>query len=244
MCGHQIVEMGLARLYRVTLDRSLLEQARFFLEQRGRHESRALYPYADDPGYSQDHLPVLEQTEAVGHAVRAAYMYCGMADVAALLPDAAYAEAIKTIWEDVVESKIYLTGGIGARHRGEAFGSAFELPNATAYAETCASIGSVMWNHRLFLLTGDSQYCDVLEQTLYNGLLSGVSLGGDRVLLHEPAGIRREVPVQPRERRPAALVRRLLLPDQPVPLLSVDPWLHLCDEGTGALRQPVRFKPR
>ena len=186
MCGHQIVEMGLARLYRVTLDRSLLMQARFFLEQRGRHESRPLYTYADDPGYSQDHLPVLEQTEAVGHAVRAAYMYCGMADMAALLPDPAYADAVKTIWEDVVQSKIYLTGGIGARHKGEAFGSAFELPNATAYAETCASIGSVMWNHRLFLLTGDSKYCDVLEQTLYNRLLSGVSLRGDQFFYANP----------------------------------------------------------
>ena len=103
--------------------------ARFFLEERGRHESRPLYTYADNPGYCQDHLPVREQREAVGHAVRAAYMYCGMADVAALLPDAAYADAIKAIWRDVRESKIYLTGGIGARHKGEAFGTAFELPN-------------------------------------------------------------------------------------------------------------------
>ena len=154
MCGHQIVEMGLARLYRVTMDRKLLEQARFFLEQRGRHETRPLYTYADDPCYCQDHLPVLAQREAAGHAVRAAYMYSGMADVAALWPDKSYADAIESIRRDVVQSKIYLTGGIGARHRGEAFGAAFELPNAGAYAETCAAIGSVMWNHRLFLLSG------------------------------------------------------------------------------------------
>ena len=154
MCGHQIVEMGLARLYRITQDRSLLETARFFLEERGRHESRPLYSYADNPGYSQDHIPVREQSEAVGHAVRAAYMYCGMADVAALFPDDGYAAAITAIWRDVVGSKTYLTGGIGARHKGEAFGSSFELPNLTAYAETCAAIGSVLWNHRLFLLTG------------------------------------------------------------------------------------------
>ena len=178
MCGHQIVEMGLARLYRITMDRGLLEQARFFLEQRGRHETRPQYTYAEDPCYCQDHLPVLAQREAAGHAVRAAYMYCGMADVAALLPDRAYADAIKSIWQDVVGSKIYLTGGIGARHRGESFGGAYELPSATSYSETCAAIGSVMWNHRLFLLTGESAYCDVMEQTLYNGLLSGVSLGG------------------------------------------------------------------
>jgi DUF1680 family protein len=186
MCGHQIVEMGLARLYRVTKDRRFLDQARFFLEQRGHHEGRALYQYEENPGYCQDHAPVVDQREAVGHAVRAAYMYCGMADVAALLPDGAYAEAIEAIWRDVVESKIYLTGAIGARHRGEAFGEAFELPNLTAYGETCASIGSVMWNHRLFLLTGDSRYIDVVEQTLYNGLLAGVSLGGDEYFYTNP----------------------------------------------------------
>jgi len=186
MCGHQIVEMGLARLYRATGDRRYLEQARFFLEQRGRHDGRIQYLYEENPGYCQDHAPVAEQREAVGHAVRAAYMYCGMADVAALLPDRAYAEAIKAIWRDVVQSKIYLTGAIGARHRGEAFGETFELPNVTAYGETCASIGSVMWNHRLFLLTGDARYVDVMEQTLYNRLLSGVSLRGDEYFYANP----------------------------------------------------------
>ena len=186
MCGHQIVEMGLARLYRITRDRAYLEAARRFLEERGRHETRPLYEYAGNPGYCQDHAPVREQREAVGHAVRAAYMYCGMADVAALLPDAEYARAIEAIWRDVVESKIYLTGGIGARHTGEAFGDAWELPNQTAYSETCASIGSVMWNHRLFLLTGEAKYVDVLEQTLYNGLLSGVSLQGDEFFYVNP----------------------------------------------------------
>ncbi len=186
VCGHQIVEMGLARLYRVTNERRYLAQARFFLEQRGRHEGRAPYMYEENPGYCQDHLPVVAQREAVGHAVRAAYMYCGMADVAALLPDRAYAEAIEAIWRDVAGSKIYLTGAIGARHRGEAFGEAFELPNGTAYGETCASIGSVMWNHRLFLLTGNSRSIDVLEQTLYNGLLAGVSLAGDEYFYTNP----------------------------------------------------------
>jgi len=184
--GHPIIEMGLARLYRITLDRVHLETARFLLEERGRHETRPLYTFVDNPGYCQDHLPVLEQREAVGHAVRAVYLYCGMADMAALLPDPAYAAAIESIWRDVVESKIYLTGGLGARHTGEAFGDSFELPNLTAYGETCASIGSVMWNHRLFLLTGDSKYYDVLEQTLYNGLLSGVSLQGDEYFYTNP----------------------------------------------------------
>jgi len=186
MDGHPIVEMGLARLYRVTGDRGYLEQAQFFLEQRGRHDSRPLYMFAENPGYCQDHVPVREQGSAVGHAVRAMYMYCGMADVAALLPEPTYADAIRDIWRDAVGSKLYLTGGVGARHKGEAFGEAFELPNDTAYAETCASIGSVMWNHRLFLLTGESMYYDVLEQTLYNALLSGVSLSGDEYFYVNP----------------------------------------------------------
>ncbi len=184
--GHQIIEMGLASLYRLTGERGYLETARFFLEQRGRHETRPLYQYEENPGYCQDHLPVLEQREAVGHAVRAVYMYSGMADAAALLSDPAYTRALDAIWRSVVESRIYLTGGLGARHRGEAFGEAFELPNATAYAETCAAIGSVQWNHRLFLLTGESRFYDVLEQTLYNRLLSGVSLKGDEFFYANP----------------------------------------------------------
>ena len=181
MDGHPIVEMGLARLYRVTAERGYLEQAWFFLEQHGRHDSRTLYTYAGNPGYSQDHQPVREQRTAVGHAVRAMYLYCGMADVAALLPDASYAEAIRAIWQDVTGSKVYLTGGLGARHQGEAFGDAFELPNDTAYSETCSSIGSVMWDQKLFLLTGESMYYDFLEQTLYNALLAGVSLSGTSI---------------------------------------------------------------
>lgn len=184
--GHQIIEMGLARLYRITGDRGYLDAARFFLEERGRHDTRKPYSYADNPGYCQDHVPVLEQREAVGHAVRAVYMYCGMADIAALVPDSAYAEAIKAVWRDVTGSKIYLTGGLGGRHTGEAFGEAYELPNAEAYNETCAAIGSVMWNHRLFLLTGRAEYLDVLEQTLYNGLLSGVSLSGSEYFYVNP----------------------------------------------------------
>ena len=132
---------------------------------------------------------MVEQRDAVGHAVRAAYMYAAMVDVAALDADPLYREAAQRIWEDVVFRKLYLTGGIGARHEGEAFGDAFELPNRTAYAETCASIANVYWSHRLFLLTGDAKYVDVLERTLYNAALAGVSLEGDTVLLPEPAGV-------------------------------------------------------
>ena len=128
--------------------------------------------------YSQAHKPVVEQDEAVGHAVRAAYMYSGMADVAALANDSSYIRAIDRIWENIVRKKYYITGGIGATGSGEAFGKNYELPNMSAYCETCAAIGNVYMNYRLFLLHGESKYYDVLERTLYNGLISGVSLDG------------------------------------------------------------------
>ena len=134
----------------------------------------------------QSHKPVLEQDEAVGHAVRAGYMYSGMADVAAITGDSSYVRAIDRIWENIVGKKIYITGGIGARHEGEAFGDNYELPNLTAYNETCAAIGNVYTNYRLFLLHGDAKYFDVLERTLYNGLISGVSLDGGRFFYPNP----------------------------------------------------------
>ncbi|WP_293672136.1 glycoside hydrolase family 127 protein [uncultured Parabacteroides sp.] len=168
--GHQIAEMALCKLYLVTGQQKYLDLAKFFLDKRG-------YTTRKD-AYSQAHKPVLEQDEAVGHAVRAAYMYSGMADVAALTGDAGYVHAIDRIWENVAAKKLYITGGIGATSDGEAFGKNYELPNLTAYCETCAAIGNVYWNYRLFLLHGESKYYDVLERTLYNGLISGVSLDG------------------------------------------------------------------
>lgn len=176
--GHQIAEMALVKLYLVTGKKKYLNQAKFFLDERG-HTSRK-------DAYSQAHQPVVEQDEAVGHAVRAAYMYSGMADVATLTGDSIYIRSIDKIWNNVVEKKLYLTGGIGARHQGEAFGDNYELPNATAYCETCAAIGNVYWNQRLFLLHGESKYYDVLERTLYNGLISGVSLDGDQFFYPNP----------------------------------------------------------
>ncbi len=168
--GHQIAEMALAKLYLVTGDKKYLDQAKYFLDKRG-------YTSRTDE-YSQAHKPVVEQDEAVGHAVRAAYMYAGMADVAALTGDSAYIKAIDRIWDNIVGKKYYITGGIGATSNGEAFGANYELPNMSAYCETCAAIGNVYVNHRLFLLHGDSKYYDVLERTLYNGLISGVALDG------------------------------------------------------------------
>ncbi len=179
--GHQVIEIGLAKLYRITGEKRYLDLAKFFLDQRGRGEHRELFGE-----YSQDHKPVVEQEEAVGHAVRAVYMYSGMADVAALTGDKDYIQAIDRIWNNVVSKKMYLTGGIGATGSGEAFGDHYELPNATAYAETCAAIGNVFWNHRMFLLHGDAGYIDVLERILYNGALSGVSLEGDRFFYPNP----------------------------------------------------------
>lgn len=176
--GHQIAEMALVRLYMVTGDKKYLDQAKFFLDARGTTARKDIY--------LQSHKPVLEQDEAVGHAVRAGYMYSGMADVAAITGDSSYVRAIDRIWENIVGKKIYITGGIGARHEGEAFGDNYELPNLTAYNETCAAIGNVYTNYRLFLLHGDAKYFDVLERTLYNGLISGVSLDGGRFFYPNP----------------------------------------------------------
>lgn len=174
--GHQVVEIGLAKLYRVTGEKKYLDLAKFFLDIRGPKGSE----------YSQANKKVVDQSEAVGHAVRAAYMYTGMADIAALTGNEAYLKAIDAIWHDVVERKLYITGGIGATGAGEAFGAPFQLPNMSAYAETCAAIANVYWNNRMFLLHGDAKYIDVLERILYNGLLSGVSLSGDRFFYPNP----------------------------------------------------------
>ncbi len=177
--GHQIIEMGLAKLYRVTGHQGYLDLAKFMLDARG--------PGLRGAGpYNQSQAKVVDQTEAVGHAVRATYMYSGMADVAALTGDAAYVKALDRIWEDVAGTKLYVTGGIGARAAGEAFGSRYELPNMTAYNETCAAVGNDYWNHRLFLLHADARYIDVMERTLYNGLISGVSLDGKSFFYPNP----------------------------------------------------------
>ena len=185
--GHQEIEIGLCKLYRATGDEKYLNQAKFFLDQRGRTGNRG----PDGNGglygqYSQDHKPVTEQTKALGHSVRAAYLYTGIADVAALTGDMKYVDAIDAIWKDVVETKLYVTGGIGATGGHEGFGSAYELPNMIAYCETCASIANILWNHRMFLMHNDAKYIDVLERVLYNAALSGISMKGDLFFYPNP----------------------------------------------------------
>ncbi|MBR9998248.1 MAG: glycoside hydrolase family 127 protein [Cyclobacteriaceae bacterium] len=179
--GHEEIEIGLIKLYRITGKEHYLELAKFFVDQRGLKENRELWGE-----YHQDHMPVRDQRKAVGHAVRAGYLYSAMADLAAYTGDFSYLPALDSIWSDVVHTKMYITGGIGASRNGEAFGAPYELPNAEAYAETCAAIANVFWNQRMFLLSGDGKYYDVLERTLYNGLLSGVSQSGDRFFYPNP----------------------------------------------------------
>lgn len=171
--GHQIIETGLIKLYQATGKKDYLTLAKYFLDNRGNPDNHPLYG-----AYSQDHLPVTEQDEVVGHAVRAVYMYAAMTDIAVLLQDSAYDAAAHALWDNMVEKKTYLTGGIGALHEGEAFGGNYELPNLTAYNETCAAIGSVYWNQRLHRQSGKVEYLDMIERTLYNGLISGLSLDG------------------------------------------------------------------
>jgi len=171
--GHQIIETGLIKLYQLTQKEAYLNLAKYFLDNRGNPVNHDLFG-----PYSQDHAPVVEQDEVVGHAVRAMYMYAALTDIAALQQDRSYAQAVSNLWNNMVSKKIYVTGGIGAKHEGEAFGANYELPNLTAYNETCAAIGDVYWNHRLHNLYGDVKYFDVIERTLYNGLISGLSLDG------------------------------------------------------------------
>lgn len=180
--GHQEIEVGLIKLARATGNAKYATLAKFFLEQRGHLRGRA----KDWGTYAQDHQPILAQEEAVGHAVRQAYMNMGMLDVAAQLAAHEYANASARLWENVVQKKLYLTGGIGAVGMGERFSDNYDLPNMSGYCETCSSIGNVLWNHRLFLHYGEGKYVDALERTLYNALLSGLDFSGDRFFYDNP----------------------------------------------------------
>ncbi len=184
--GHQEIEIGLVKLYRVTGKQKYLDLAKFFIDQRGNLEGhdRSGDPHAGK--YQQAHKPLAQQEEAVGHAVRAGYFYAGATDVAALTGETAYNQALDKIWKNIVHKKIYLTGGIGAEPKHEGFGPDYELPNATAYTETCAAIALMLWNHRMFLRSGNVKYMDVFERTLYNGFLAGVSFEGNTFFYPNP----------------------------------------------------------
>lgn len=182
-CGHEEIELALVKLYHATGEKRYLDLAKFFLDVRGTREKRRSFGE-----YAQDHRPIREQREVAGHAVRAMYLYCGMADVAAITQDQTLVKPLESIWQDVVDRKMYITGGIGPSAHNEGFTVPYDLPNDTAYAETCAAIGMALWNHRMFLMNGDGKYADVLERVVYNGLLSGVSLSGDRFFYDNPLG--------------------------------------------------------
>lgn len=199
--GHQEIEIGLVKLYRATGDCKYLDLSKFLLDCRGRSMSDVRIKTGT---YYADHIPVTEQTEAVGHSVRTLYMYSGMTDIAAITGDPAYLKAIDTLWENVVGKKIYLTGGIGARKEIEGFGDNYDLPN-NAYNETCSAIAMGLWAHRMFLLRGDGKYVDVLERVIYNGFLSGISMSGDQFFYPNPLeadGVTKFNPGPSAERQP------------------------------------------
>jgi DUF1680 family protein len=185
--GHEELELALMKLYKVTADEKYVKLANWLLDERGHGYAKG-YTWTDwkDTAYAQDVKPVKEQTEITGHAVRAMYLYTGAADVAEQTGDAAYMKAMKTVWEDVVFRNMYITGGIGSSGGNEGFSIDYDLPNENAYCETCASVGMVFWNQRMNALTGDSKYIDVLEKTLYNGALDGLSLEGDHFFYGNP----------------------------------------------------------
>ncbi len=185
--GHQELELALVKLYKTTKDDKYLKLAHWLLEERG-HKLAKGYTWTEwkDTGYAQDLVPVRDQKKITGHAVRAMYMYTGAADVAALTADDGYLKAMRTVWEDVVYRNMYITGGIGSAGSNEGFSQDFDLPNEQAYCETCASVGMVFWNQRMNALTGNAEYIDVLEKSLYNGALDGLSLSGDHFFYGNP----------------------------------------------------------
>ena len=183
-CGHPEVEMALVELFRATGERRYLDLAKFFIDQRGQGKMRGLG--WDGPEYHQDRVPLREATKIEGHAVRAMYLMAGAADLYLETGEQALLDALLRLWQDMTTGKMHITGGVGARYEGESFGDPYELPNDQCYCETCAAIGSVMWNWRMLLATGQAQFADIIEQTLYNGFLSGPALDGTHFFYMNP----------------------------------------------------------
>lgn len=201
--GHEEIELALVKLYRVTGEERYLRLSQYFINERGKQphyfyeeakkrgldlsQRKSWWSWEDKQyAYYQAHLPVREQTTAVGHAVRAMYLYSGMADVAMETGDESLMEAARRLWDNVVNRRMYITGGVGSNHHGEKFSFDYDLPNETAYAETCAAIGLVFWAHRMLHMDKDGKYADVMERALYNGVLSGISLDGTKFFYANP----------------------------------------------------------
>ncbi|QIN83458.1 glycoside hydrolase family 127 protein [Rubrobacter tropicus] len=237
--GHEEVEMALVELFRVTGDRRYLEQAEFFVDARGR--GLLGRPYGlHDPSYSQDHSPLREQDEVVGHAVRALYLYSGATDVYAETGEPELLKALRRLWNNMTTRRMYVSGGLGSRHEGEAFGEDFELPNGRAYTETCAAIGSVMWNWRMLVLEGDARYADLIEHTLYNAVLPGFSLDGGHYFYENPLedeGTHRRQPWFGCACCPPNVARMLAsIPGYFYSASDDAVWVHLYAEGSAEVR--------
>ena len=242
--GHEEIELALVELSRETGNKRYLEQARYFVDARG-------YGLVGGDEYHQDHVPLREMDAMVGHAVRAVYLNAGAADVYAEMGDSSLLEALEQLWTNMVERRMYVTGGIGARHEGEAFGADFELPNSRAYAETCAAIGSVMWNWRMLLLTGEARYADLIEHTLYNAVIPGVSLDGSSYFYENPLesdGNYRREPWFACACCPPNVARTLAsLPGYVYSTSNDEIWVHLYAAGTAEIDmngQAVRLEQR
>jgi uncharacterized protein len=245
--GHEEIEMALVELFRATRNRRYLEEARFFVDARGRGTLGD--PYGRfDPSYSQDHEPLRDQDEVVGHAVRAMYLYSGAADVYAEIGEPALLEALNRLWHNMTTKRIYVSGGVGSRYEGEAFGGDYELPNERAYTETCAAIGSVMWNWRMLMLGGDARYADLIEHTLYNAVLPGISLDGGHYFYQNPLaadGTHRRQPWFGCACCPPNVARLLAsLPGYFYGASEDAVWVHLYAEGaaTAHLDRTVRLR--
>ncbi len=185
--GHEEIELALMSLYHHTNNDRYLKLAQWFVEQRGHGYGKGpIWQVWNDPSHCQDQLPVKQQTKITGHAVRAMYLYTGVADIAAVTKDQDYIQTMNSIWDDVINRHLYITGGIGAQGKNEGFGEPYVLPNETAYCETCASVGMVFWNQRMNMLTGDAKYIDILERSLYNGAMAGLSLSGNHFFYENP----------------------------------------------------------
>jgi DUF1680 family protein len=241
--GHEEIELAMIELFRETGVRRYLDAATFFLEMRGQ-----VPPVVGGSPYHQDHLPVRDQTEAVGHAVRLTYLGCGLADAAMETNDDGFARATDALWESAHHRKAYVTGGLGSRWDGEAFGADYELPNDTAYAETCAAIGSLMWSWRRLLATGEARFADQMEVALYNGILAGLSLDGETYFYQNPLsnrGDHRRQPFFGTACCPPNVARLVMgLPGFVASVTSGEVWLHLYADATVDLEVPEAGRMR